>query len=167
MDRMTKFWQKFRESNPGPALNIETPYDAWSFGDSSEMADKLGKLVLAGVKTATCSLLWEYAFDREIIPVVGERSIITNGEGLPLCMIETIAVEIKPYCAVDEAFAWAEGEGDRSLRFWREAHWRFFSKVCRRIGREIDETMPLVCERFRVIYPHPDLLPRHDTLLQG
>ena len=166
MDKMTEFWNKFRASDPGPALNTETPYDAWSFGDSDEMAVKLGKLVLDGVKTATCSLLWEHTFDQEKIPAVGERSIITNGEGLPLCVIETIAVEIKPYCAIDEAFAWAEGEGDRSLSYWREAHWRFFSKVCARIGREIDEKMPLVCERFRMIYPHLDLPPRHDTFPQ-
>ncbi len=164
---MTEFWKNFRESDLDTALNTETPYAAWSFGDSTRMADKLGQLVLAGVKTATCSLLWEHAFDGEKIPVAGERSIITNGEGLPLCVIETVAVEIKPYCEIDETFAWAEGEGDRSLSYWREVHWRFFSKVCRRIGREIDETMPLVCERFRVIYRHTDPPPRHVTHPQG
>jgi hypothetical protein len=35
----------------------------------------------------------------------------------------------------------------------RDAHWRFFSRECRRIGREPDLRMPVVCEQFEVVYP--------------
>jgi hypothetical protein len=33
-----------------------------------------------------------------------------------------------------------------------EAHWRFFSRTLPNLGRELPTDMPLVCERFRVIY---------------
>jgi uncharacterized protein YhfF len=56
------------------------------------------------------------------------------------------------YDEVDAKFAYEEGEGDRSLEYWRDAHWRFFSRTLPTIGKEPSVDMPLVCERFRVIY---------------
>jgi uncharacterized protein YhfF len=60
--------------------------------------------------------------------------------------------EIKPFGAVDKSFAAAEGEGDRSLAYWREAHRRYFSPYCTAIGRSFDESTPLVCKRFKLVY---------------
>lgn len=147
------FWQTYLATLPAGTQPPATTYTAWPFGDSPEMADELGQLVKTGVKTATCSLCWEYEADSEPVPQVGEVSIILDGRGEPLCIIETIEIEIKPYNEVDAQFAYDEGEGDRSLAYWRAAHWRFFSRSCDRIGRQPAETMPLVCERFRCIYP--------------
>jgi histidine triad (HIT) family protein len=129
-------------------------YDVWSFGDTEEMADELGQLVQAGIKTATCSLMWEYESERnEDLPKAGDVSVITDGQGAPLCVIETVEVEVKPFGKVDEVFAYDEGEGERSLAYWRNAHWDFFTRVCGSIGREPVKTMPLICERFRVVFP--------------
>jgi len=61
-------------------------------------------------------------------------------------------VEVRPYDDVDERFAHEEGEGDRSLEYWRKAHWRFFSRTLPGIGKKPSLDMPLVCERFRVIH---------------
>jgi uncharacterized protein YhfF len=117
------------------------------------MADELGELVQNGTKTATCSLLWEFEHDGDPLPQVGELSIILDGDDNPLCIIETVEVDLRAMNTVDEQFAYDEGEGDRSLAYWREAHWRFFSKICALMKRTPTEDMPLVCERFRVIYP--------------
>jgi uncharacterized protein YhfF len=147
-----QFWQQYRATQPtSHSLPVEPP-NAWGFGDSGAMADELGQLVRDGIKTATCSLLWEHETDGEAIPQAGELSIILDGSGHPLCLIQTFEVEIKPYSEVDAQFAYDEGEGDRSLAYWRDAHWRFFSRVCERINCRVSETMPLVCERFRVIF---------------
>jgi uncharacterized protein YhfF len=126
---------------------------AWGFGNTPEMADELGSLVQSGVKTATCSLLSEYELDAEPLPQVGDLSIILDGDENPLCIIETVEMEVKPMSEVDEQFAYDEGEGDRSLAYWREAHWRYFSKICVQKKLTPVENMPLVCERFRVVYP--------------
>lgn len=147
------FWQSYLAALPPNVQPPAADYEAWSFGDSPAMADELGQLVKAGTKTATCSLLWEYEADGEPIPQIGDLSVILDGRKEPLCIIETTEIEIKPYNAVDARFAYDEGEGDRSLADWRAAQWRFFGRSCERIGRRPAETMPLVCERFRRIYP--------------
>jgi uncharacterized protein YhfF len=46
------------------------------------------------------------------------------------------------------------GEDDRLLAAWRDGHWRYFSRVLPKIGREPALDMPLVCERFRVLFNH-------------
>lgn len=146
------FWSNFLQSLPeGQPVPVEMP-DAWGFGDSPEMADELGRLVVEGTKTATCSALWEYEAESEPLPQVGQLDIVTDGQGRALCIIETVEVTIRPYNEVDAQFAYEEGEGDRSLAYWRRAHFNFFSRSLARIGREFNETMPLVCERFRVVY---------------
>lgn len=74
-------------------------------------------------------------------------------QGRALCVIETSSVEIVPYDQVGEAFAAIEGEGNGSLRYWREVHWAYFGRQAMRIGGEADPRMPVVCEQFEVVYP--------------
>ncbi len=116
------------------------------------MADELGALIADGTRTATCSALWEYEAEVEPLPEIGLKTIVLDGSGAPLCIIETTEVEVRPYDRVDARFAYEEGERDRSLEHWREAHWRFFSRTLPSVGREPAVDMPLVWERFRVIY---------------
>jgi len=63
-----------------------------------------------------------------------------------------VEVTLKPYNEVDASFAYAEGEDERTLEAWRREHWKYFSRVLPRIGRVPEETMPLVCQRFRVVF---------------
>ncbi len=128
-------------------------YECWYFGDSESMAAELGQLVKQGVKTATSSLLWEYEADGEALPEAGEYSIITTWNGDPICIIQTIDVAVMPFNKVAAEFAYAEGEGNRSLDYWRTVHWKFFSRVCKVISRAPSMTMPVVCERFQLVYP--------------
>ena len=116
------------------------------FGDSPKMADKLLRLVLNGTKTATCSALKEYKDGDEPIPTVGKKSIILDGGGTPRCMIETTQVDIRKFSEVDAAFAYAEGEGDRSLDYWQKEHKRFFEG-----SGYFSPDMELICEYFQVI----------------
>jgi uncharacterized protein YhfF len=122
------------------------------FGDSPELADVLGHLIVTGVKTATCSALWEYEAENEPLPTPGGRTIVLDGRNTPICVIETTTVEIRRFCDVDAAFAYDEGEGDRSLESWRCAHRKFFTRSLAKIDREPIDEMPLVCERFRIIH---------------
>lgn len=122
--------------------------DAWSFGDSSRMADALGRLVLEGTKTATCS---RYAGEN-VLADAG-LSILLAGNGEPLCLVETYEITVRRYGDVDAEFAAAEGEGDLSLVYWRDAHWRFFSREGAAESYDVNEDMLLSCERFRVLYP--------------
>ncbi|WP_163369291.1 ASCH domain-containing protein, partial [Enterobacter hormaechei] len=55
-------------------------------------------------------------------PRVGEVSVILDGRGEPACAIETTAVARMRFSEVDQAFAFEEGEDDRTLASWRTAH---------------------------------------------
>lgn len=115
--------------------------ETFSFGDSPALADELAALVLAGIKTATCS-----AANYGAAPQVGSRSVVLSGTAQPLAVIETVGLTVQRFNEVDAAFAYDEGEGDRSLAYWRDAHRRYFT----RLG-QFAEDMLLYCERFRVI----------------
>jgi uncharacterized protein YhfF len=60
-----------------------------------------------------------------------------------------------PFREVDEAFAWDEGEGDRSLAYWLDAHVAFFTRMCAVRGETFSEDMPTVFERFALVWTGP------------
>ncbi len=147
------YWQEYLSTLDDKHLHHQAIYDAWGFGDSAEMADELGALVLAGIKQVTASAIWVYEDTDEPEPYPGQISIILNGAGEPMCIIQTTDLTVTPFNEVDEDFAASEGEGDKSLRYWREAHQAFFTRECESLpGRTFEETMPVLCERFKVIY---------------
>jgi uncharacterized protein YhfF len=114
---------------------------SFAFGDGPKLADELLDLVIKGIKTATCS-----TEDEPNISTPGERWVVLDGSGAPRCVIESLEVSYRRYNEVDAAFAYEEGEGDRSLAHWRDAHRRYFS----RMGK-FSEEMMLMCERFRLV----------------
>ena len=151
-EQVNAYWQKFLSILPADSSYSAKDYIAEGWGDSPEMADELGELIARGIKTATCSALWEWEAEGKPIPHKGLITIVVNGGGNPLCIVETTEVTVRQYDEVDSDFAQAEGEGDFSLEYWREVHRDFFSRTLPKIGREFSEKMPLVCERFQVIY---------------
>ncbi|MDH5508041.1 MAG: ASCH domain-containing protein [Anaerolineae bacterium] len=151
-ERIEQYWQAYLATLPADSPIREEKYTAEKFGDGPAMADELGALIVQGIKTATCSALWEWQAEGEDPPQAGLKTIVLDGAGLPLCIIETSQVTVQAYDQVDAQFAHDEGEGDRSLAHWRRVHWDFFGRALAQIGKQPREDMPLVCERFRVIY---------------
>ena len=136
------------------ATGIDGPYEAWAFGDESvpDMATELALLVRDGPKRATAGLAAEYEEENESLPMVGDLSLILDGQGGPVCVIRTTQVEVRRFGDVDDAFAWDEGEGDRTLAWWRRAHVRFFEQFDNRV----DDDTPMVLERFELLWPTVD-----------
>jgi len=146
------YWQKFLSTLSSDSPYHKKTYSEGGYGDSPELANELVQLVLEGKKTATCGSLWEWEAEGNPIPKVGDVWIELDGNDYPVCITETVEVTIRNYNEVDADFARNEGEGDLSLEYWRRAHKNFFSRTLPKIGREFSEEMPLVCERFKVIY---------------
>ena len=114
---------------------------SFAFGDGPELADELLDLVMKGFKTATCS-----TEDEPNTSTPGERWIVLDGRGQARCVIETTEVTYRRYNEVDAALAYDEGEGDRSLAYWRSAHRNYFGRQ-----GKFSEDMMLMCERFRLV----------------
>jgi uncharacterized protein YhfF len=148
---LTEEQRAFVEAHGVELEGRERRIEAFSFGDTPALNAELTGLVLREEKSATCSCQWEWEAEGKRPPEPGDLGIVLDAEGRPCCLIEVVEVEIRRFDEVDEAFAWDEGEDDRTLASWREGHWRYFERVLPAIGKAPSPDMPLVCERFRVV----------------
>lgn len=144
------FWREFCARS---GVEPQRRFDVYAFGDSPAMADELLALVLHGPKRATAGLVAEFEQSGEPLPEVGTLSVVLDGAGRPACVLETTDVTVKPVGDVDAAFAWDEGEGDRTVDDWLDAHRRFYTRTLAARGVEFSDDMPAVFERFRLVWP--------------
>lgn len=152
-----EMWRAYLTSLGEDPSRTRNRFTAWHFCDNEADANSLAALVKAGTKRATSSLYWMYEHDQEPLPRPGDHSVITDWDGEAQCVIRTASVEIVPFNQVTPDFARVEGEGDRSLEYWREVHRAAFSRELTTIGKSLEDTVPVVCETFEVVYPVPGL----------
>jgi len=119
------------------------------FGDSPAMANEFIALVLDGTKTATASLVADYEREGEPLPAVGDHWVACDGSGHPRAVIRTIEIRIGPIDSVDDAFAWDEGEDDRTRDSWLAGHRRFWQRTA---GETFTDDSDVLFERFRVVW---------------
>jgi uncharacterized protein YhfF len=143
------FWAEFKIA----ARLDHDDYAVAAFGDSVEMMDKLAALVETGLKRATTSALRDYEGGREKMPAVGDYIVLVDGKGFPRLVWRTVQVDVSPLNRVDAAFAWDEGEGDRSLADWFDSHRRYFVRQAAREGFAMRDDIECVLERFEVLWP--------------
>ena len=141
-----EMWEKFVEE----CNIVESEYDAWAFGAD---ADTLAELVLRGIKTGTSSAYPLYEIEGEPLPEASGYNVILNSKDEAVCIIENTKVYVVPFGGVTADHAFKEGEGDRSLAYWRKVHETFFTACMKEAGLTFDEDMKVVCEEFRVVYP--------------
>lgn len=60
MTRIDRYWRQFLASLPAGVEKPDGYYEAASFGTAPEDAAAINLLVLAGIKTASGSILWDY-----------------------------------------------------------------------------------------------------------
>lgn len=122
-----------------------------SYGDSPGLSASLLDLIRRGHKRAGTSLLWEHEAQSEALPRVGDVAIVLDHINRPALITRITSVDVLPFNQVSAEYAMIEGEGDKSLDDWRKGHWAFFTRVCRQIGREPEQTMPVVCVVFDLL----------------
>jgi uncharacterized protein YhfF len=147
---LEQFWNDYVRSHP--SLQGLRYYEAFRFGNTQQLADELAALVLSEVKTATSSLLWTIEQEKKPLMQAGDYSIVTDWKHRPVCIIQTTEVNIVLFKEIDAQFASDYGEGERTLAWWKQHHWDYYRQECAYLGRPATEEMPLVCERFRVVY---------------
>ena len=130
--------------------NITAEYDAWAFGDDP---DTLAALVLQGIKTGTASAYPFYALEGEPLPEEGGFNVILNSREEAVCITRTTKVYVTSFREVSAEHAWKEGEGDRTLEYWRTVHERFFREELETAGLPFDWDLKVVCEEFTKVFP--------------
>ncbi|MFA5312671.1 MAG: ASCH domain-containing protein [Methanomassiliicoccales archaeon] len=138
-----EIWDRYKDVNPDARS-----YDAWSFCGGGEVGDRLTDLVLEGVKTATASVEQLYRIEKAPIPSVGDLNIILRSNDEAACILRVTEIRVCKFCDVTAEHAYNEGEGDRSLDYWREVHRECFTKELEEHGLQFDDNMLVVCETF-------------------
>ena len=128
---------------------LTAQYESWSFSDAP---DKLAALVKNGVKTATCSAYDLYQIEGEPIPKAGDYSVILDSKGESICIVKTTKVYVTAFDQVSQEHAYKEGEGDRSLDYWRKVHIDFLTRELAGISKEFTKKTQVVCEEFELVY---------------
>jgi uncharacterized protein YhfF len=123
------------------------------FGDSAALADELIALVLAGRKRATAALLDDFRAQGDPLPRIGGHWIACDGSGAPRCVLRTVELRLGALDSVDDAFAWDEGEGDRTRASWLAEHLRYFRRTQAARGDAWSDDLEVVFERFSVVWP--------------
>lgn len=147
---MTHFdlWARFTAVYPVE----QDGYEAWAFGGDP---DALARLVLAGEKTATSSAYDLYALEGEPLPQAGKYDVLLNSRDEAICILRTTKVYVTPFHAVTAEHARKEGEGDKSLGYWRQVHEAFFTECLQEAGLLFSPETQVVCEEFEVVFRAP------------
>ncbi len=147
-EKVKQMWKDFCKLND---IDENTSYEAWHFCDNEKDADELAKLVLEGVKTGTTSNNIYY-MQGERKPQVGDYSVVLNYKGEPKCVIKTMEVKTLKFSEVTDKMAYNEGEGDKSLQYWRNVHKQVFEKEMKSMNMQFSEDMLVVYETFKMVY---------------
>jgi uncharacterized protein YhfF len=99
--------------------------ETFSFGDNPTLADQLLALVLEGQKRATCRAVSEGLKGAAI----GKSMVALDSKKRPRVVLKTTELVQRRFEDVDHQFAHDEGEGDRSLAYWRAAHERYLTRL--------------------------------------
>ncbi len=143
------FWNAYRAARGVP----DQDYAVCCFGSSAEVADELLELVLHGPKRATAYLLRDVEQGGEMMSRIDGHAVVLDGGDRPRAIWRTRTVDVKPLDQVDSAFAWDEGEGDRTRADWLAMHNHYFAAQAAAQGFAFDGSMPAVFERFTVVWP--------------
>lgn len=122
------------------------------FGDNEKDANALADLIKNGTKKATSHSLLGLQHRKESLPKIGAFTVVTNWEGEAQCIIRTTKVTLKPYFLIDASYAEKEGEGDKSLTYWKKVHWDYYTRELSKFNREPRESMIVVCEEFEKVF---------------
>lgn len=144
--KATEMWEAYKKLRP----EIGDEIDAWAFGAEP---DELAQLVLSGTKTATASAYDLYHLENEPLPKVGTFDVVLNSQDEAVCIIEITKVSIVPFKDVSADHAFKEGEGDKSLAWWRQVHQDLFTQWFEECHLTFREDSKVVLEEFRVVYP--------------
>lgn len=118
--------------------------------------DHLVAAILAGAKTRTSGLLTGYEHDAEPLPRPGDRWVVIDSEGVPVALIEVVAVQVIRLADVDLAHAVGEGEGFATVAEWRAAHEAFWhsDELRAELGDPaftVNDDTQIVGEQFRLV----------------
>ena len=144
------FWENFINDNT-TYLNVKIP-ESFYFCDNEKDANYCAKLVVKNIKQATVPSLWSFKINNEKLPRQGDLNIITDWNKIPKAIILTTKIELIKFSEITAKFAQREGEGDKSLAYWKKVHKAYYKIAMQGYKEKFSEDMIIVCQYFNTIY---------------
>lgn len=132
MSDIAHYWKNFQENNP--KYNNHNKPVSFYFCDNKKDADECAELVVKKIKQASSPSVWWFEKNNEELPKIGDLAIVTNWNGEPKAIIKTVKVEIVQFKNITNEYAYIEGEGDRSLEYWRKVHLDYYKNEMKDFG---------------------------------
>lgn len=145
-----KIWNAFIKMNK-QYVNQEMP-ESYCFCDNEEDANDCVDLVVKGIKQATAGSQWWYEKSGEPLSNTGDLFIITDWKGIAKAIIQVTKIEKTPYNKISAEFAAIEGEGDKSLTYWKKVHWDYFTRERQSYNEKPTQDMIVICEYFETVW---------------
>lgn len=146
-----KFWQEYVNSLEEAKRPQQASVMA-SYAGSPEITDELLELYLSGKKWAGSSILEDFISSGDPIPKIDDYWIYLDSKSIPRIILRTEETVLNKFYNVPESIAIAEGEGDLSLEYWREAHSRFYLPQIKSWGLQSLEDATVITEFFSIVY---------------
>ncbi len=148
-EEQINFWEDYCKE---AGLKPHEHYVEASIAGNPEIAESLLLLYLQGKKTAGSGLVKDYELAGDDLPKIGNYWLILDSQERPRCLVQTIKVETHLFKDVREYIAKAEGEGDLSLEFWKNAHSSFFAPYLSEWGITDLSSEKVITEFYKVVY---------------
>jgi len=150
-EKIEQYFEQFKRDTNQPQAEFDDVEDYW-------MPEVLVPLILNGEKTATAMAYDEFIAENEPLPEVdGKFSVLVDADEEPVAILRTTKIEVVPFLEVSAEHAYKEGEGDKSLEYWREVHRTFYKEMAEEFGFSFDDeaTFKCVLQEFEVVYQGP------------
>jgi len=143
-------WNRFIEEKP-QFSHLKQPNSGY-FGDNEKDADQLAELANKEIKRATSHSLLGLQYREEPLPKIDDFFIVTDWSGKAKCIVKTTSVKLVPFFAIHAEHARLEGEGDKSLDYWKKVHWDYYTRELEPFKRVPRDGMIVVFERFEKVF---------------
>ena len=150
LQRTKNYWRQFLEHHPeheGYAIP-----QSFYFCDNEKDANGCADLVVKSIKRATSTSLRYFEKHKEKLPKVEDLYIITDWSGNPQALVKVKKVEVLQFQEITTEHAYIEGEGDKSLDYWRKVHWEYYTREMKQWNEQPTEQMLIVYEQFDRIW---------------
>ena len=147
---VVELWEAFIEINPN---SRDKELSEWfNFCDNEKDAKECAQLTRDGIKQATSTSLWWFEKNNTDLPEVGNIYVVTDWYKIAKAIVEVVKVEQTPFNQITDEYAAIEGEGGKSLEYWKKVHWDYYSLEMEEFGEKPTEDMMIVCEQFKTIF---------------
>lgn len=149
MTSIENFWDRCRAhlapDDPGSSYRVRR------IGNTQQLSDSLLGLITSGAKTG----LFSNPDEIQPRPAAGDCFVFTDFEGRPRCVARLTEARLIRFADVGPAETACESPAARDVAAWRDIHGRYWRRIREAEGGSFSEEMPLLFQRFEVIYAEP------------